>query len=412
MIYLKILSYIFIFSGILYLIISCVMSKNNKNQVKEKDKEHKFAILIPARYESKVIGRLLESIKNQTEKISMEDVYIIVESNKDPTISISNEYGCSIVFRKNISLARKGYALDDAIKYILGIGKEYSAYFIFDADNVLDKDYIKNMTETYDLGYDIGIGYRNCKNGNDSIVSAASALVFSMINTFGNKLKDKKQKNITISGTGFYIRGEFIKKWQAFPFHELTEDYELTLYSVLNDMTTYYNKKAIFYDEQPIKYKDTINQRVRWIKGYFTSRKNYIPKIKEKIRNSKINSKNIGSKIEVCMGVKPYILIVIGLLIYILSNMVYTFIYTFNGKIDKIFIYEILFVFLVVYIVLMIVTIIMLINEKNSIALSKKMKVKVLFYFPIFLITFLPCAIKALFIKDVKWERVEHTRNV
>ena len=43
--------------------------------------------------------------------------------------------------------------------------KDYDAYFIFDADNILEKDFIKNMIPIYYQGYDIGVGYRNIKNG-------------------------------------------------------------------------------------------------------------------------------------------------------------------------------------------------------------------------------------------------------
>ncbi len=408
MIILKIISWILILIGIIYLVCIKILSRKNTNPVSRKDSIHNFAILIPARDESKVIERLLISIKNQTKKIDMNDVYIIVERKDDLTIDIAKKYDCQIVFRGDISLSRKGYALDDGIKYILNNGKKYSAYFIFDADNVLDKNYLENMTKTYDLGYDIGIGYRNCKNGNDSIISAASALVFSMINTFGNKLKNNKEENSTISGTGFYIRGEFIEKWRGFPFYELTEDYELTLYSTLNNMTTYYNKKAIFFDEQPIKYKDTIKQRIRWIRGYFDSRKKYLPKIKDKLSESK----NKGSKFEIYMGVKPYIFMVIGIFLNLIVNFIDLFIYTFGGKISLLFLYEIIIVIVIIYFVLMIITYLLLLNEKDSIALKTCMKIKVLFYFPVFLATFVPCAIKAVLKKEVKWERVEHSRNI
>ena len=67
--------------------------------------------------------------------------------------------------------------------------------------------------------------------------------------------------------------------WKGYPFHTLTEDYELSSYATLNNLTTYYNTKSIFYDEQPLRFKDTINQRIRWIRGYFDVRKIYNKKI-------------------------------------------------------------------------------------------------------------------------------------
>lgn len=102
--------------------------------------------------------------------------------------------------------------------------------------------------------YDIGISYRNTKNSS-TLVAASSALTFSMINTIGNQLKSKYTNNLTISGTGYYIKGSLVEDWQGFPFNTLTEDYELTLYSTLNNLTTIYNEKAIFYDDNQIVLK-------------------------------------------------------------------------------------------------------------------------------------------------------------
>ena len=67
------------------------------------------------------------------------------------------------------------------------------------------------MINSIEEGYDIGISYRNTKNGS-TLVAASSALTFSMINTIGNQLKSKYTNNLTISGTGYYIKGSLSGK--------------------------------------------------------------------------------------------------------------------------------------------------------------------------------------------------------
>ena len=94
---------------------------------------------------------------NQTFKINPNDVYVIVENKEDKTVEITNKHKMNIIYRKDLTKKRKGYALDDAIKEILKQNKKYEAYFIFDADNILDKEYIKEMTKNIKEGYDIGI---------------------------------------------------------------------------------------------------------------------------------------------------------------------------------------------------------------------------------------------------------------
>ena len=292
----RILSLLLFIIGLLIMFILKFLSRKNNNWPKVKKGGHNFCFLVPARYESKVIEGLLISIKNQSVKVNMKDVYVIVESLKDETVNICKKYSASVILRKKLNLQRKGYALDEAVKEILLKKQKYDAYFIFDADNVLDKNYIKNMIPIFDKGYDLASGYRNCKNGNKSVVAAASALTFSLVNTVFNNKKNKETRNITFSGTGFYVRGYLIEKWKGYPFHTLTEDYELSSYATLNNLTTYYNTKSIFYDEQPLRFKDTINQRIRWIRGYFDVRKIYNKKMiksinkndKNKYRNQKV----------------------------------------------------------------------------------------------------------------------------
>lgn len=385
--------FILITIGIIWLLIDYILSYFNSNVPKEKNNKGKFAILIPARDESRVIEELLNSILNQTRKINSDDVYVIVEEESDKTVELVKNKNMNIVFRHDLSKKRKGYALDDAIKEILEQKKHYDAYFIFDADNVLDKDYIKNMEEAYEDGYDIGIGYRNTKNGNDSVIAAASSLTFSMINTLGNEHKTKCNNTLTISGTGFYIKGDIIEKLSGYPFNSLTEDYELTLYATLNDLTTTYVKNAIFFDEQPVKYNITINQRTRWIKGFFEARKKYIPLLLKKEIN-----KNFSSSFHQIMGVTPYILLIIGLLGILLINY-------FNVK-------NTIILILFVYLIMVLITSIMVLKENTYLNINNKMKIKVILYNPIFLTTYIICLFKAILNKDVKWLKIEHSKSL
>lgn len=390
---------IFIISAFILLIYSYLVMPRCYLKPKKYNNKKRYCILIPARYESKVINNLLLSITKQTTKINPKDIYIIVESIKDKTVDIAKQYNMNIILRENLSLKRKGYALNDAVTYILKKQIHYDAYFIFDADNILDKDFIKNMEKSINEGYDIAIGYRNTKNSN-TLVSASSALTFSMINTMLNERKNKYHNNLTISGTGYYIKGSIIEEWNSFPFHSLTEDYELTLYAILNNLTTTYNKKAIFYDEQPDNFNISLKQRTRWVKGYFEARKKYINKIS---KSETKNDPNFASKVNAFLGVTPYIYIIIGLLIILVNILITKGITTFLC-------YLTIFL-LLIYTVLVLFTIIMLKKEKNNLNISKSMKIKVIFYNPIFMLSYIICLLRTIFIKDIKWDKIDHNKN-
>ena len=392
----RIISEIIITISILTLLYKYLIMKKNTNYPQKEKNGHNYAILIPARNESLVIEKLLISIENQTKKIKPEDVYVIVETKKDKTVSIVEKHKMTIVYRKNLNKKRKGFALDDAIKEILKSNKKYDAYFIFDADNILDKNCIKEMTKSFDEGYDIGIGYRNTKNSKN-LVSAASALTFSMINTIGNKRKSKYTNNLIISGTGYYIKGTIIESWKGFPFNSLTEDYELSLYSILNNLTTTYNDSAIYYDEQPEIFDVTITQRSRWVKGYFDARRNYIHKIRKSISKK---DKNYASKITALIGVNPLITLIIGILLLLIDSIT-----SFKN-----FIISLLIIFILIYITLMIFTYIIIKKEENKLDI-KVSKILLIFYNPFYLLSYIYCLYIAVTKKDLGWQEIKHTNN-
>lgn len=385
-----------IYAGILFLRGNAAL-KQNSLQLKPRKIKPRVAILVAARDESKVIAGLLESIQRQTVNVPPEDVYVIVETLDDPTVQICKRYHDTVILREDLNKQRKGYALDEAIRQILARDRHYDAYFIFDADNILSEDYLEEMLKIYATGYEIATGYRNSKNGNTNVISAVSSLTFSMINVMSNRNRATHGANIIFSGTGYYIAGDLIEEWQGWPFQSLTEDYELSLYATLHSLTTFYNEKAMFYDEQPTKYRQTVAQRVRWIKGYFSARKKYIPLIRVKKHGN-----NYGSLVKERIGVRPAIFAILGFLAIIVGVVIE--LCTLGKALDIIAAIPGILVF--VYIVLMLITIEMLKREKLD--LTTKTKLKAVLFNPIYLATYIPCALKALLKKDVSWTKIKH----
>jgi len=270
----------------------------------EANKEHKYGILIPARNESKVIRELLESIKNQSYNKNLVETFVIVESEDDPTCGIVKEFENTQVFiRQHLERKGKGHALNECLEYIF---KEhdngYEAFFILDADNVLDSKFIEEMNKTYDAGYQMALGYRNSKNWNDGWIASCSAVNFSMINTFQNKCRSRFNMNVIVSGTGFYIDANELRKLGGWPFTTLTEDYEISLYTTLNNLKSTYNEYAEFYDEQPTNLKVSWNQRLRWCKGFSQSNKIYK---KELFESAIYDKENRISKFELSLNILP-----------------------------------------------------------------------------------------------------------
>lgn len=389
-----IISIILISIGVTLFLLSFIFEYTRKQNLKKRTVKD-YAIIIPARNESKVIKNLLDSIKLQNP--NMDNVYVIVEDKKDETVKIVKEYGGNIYVRKNIeNRRRKGYALDECLKDILK-KKHYDLYFIMDADNILGKNFINEMLKTYKKGYDIATSYRNIKNSSN-IISSCSGLTFSFMNTLFNEYNNHMHKSMIISGTGFYISGELVEKLNGYPFHSLTEDYELTLYAEANNISSYYNKNAIFYDEQPTKMKDSIKQRTRWVKGFLEARK--------------IRLKDIKDDYSKLMGIIPYLFIIIGIAILLISNFGLSIHYliTSNNLFFTTF-KSFINILLVVYLILAALTFYVILKENSKLNMSLKYKILSCLYNPIFLSTYIYCLIKALVTKNVAWEEIKHEKT-
>ena len=193
------------------------------------------------------------------------------------------------------------------------------------------------------------------------------------------------------------MTGDLIEEWQGWPFRSLTEDYEISLYATLHGLKTFYNEDAMFYDEQPTKFGQTVAQRVRWVKGYFAARHKYIPLLRVRKRGW-----NLGSMRKECVGVKPAIWAVIGILCILVGLSIDLCMMGWGSWLP----WGILGIVMVVYVVLAVVTVIMIRREKTE--FTSAIKVQAVLFNPIYLVTYIPCALMAIFSKNVTWKKIEH----
>ena len=148
----------------LYLIVGFFGKAKKYPEAKQ---EHRYAVVICARNEEKVIGNLLDSIAAQRYPKDKLHVFVIADNCTDATAAIAREKGATVYERHDPEHARKGWALGfgfDKIREEFGIDF-VDGYMIFDADNLLHPDFVKEMNKAFDEGkLDVITGYRNTKN--------------------------------------------------------------------------------------------------------------------------------------------------------------------------------------------------------------------------------------------------------
>lgn len=371
----------------------------------------KFAILIPARDESKVVEANIKSVLQSDYPKDKLELYLIVESEEDETVKIAAKYERTHVFvRQHLDRVGKGYALEECLTDIQARGEKYDAFLILDADNVVTRDFLLRMNEAYQAGYDLACGKRDNKDWNASVVSAASGLSFTAVNLLVNKPKTYLGKTVIVSGTGFFIRASRLEELGGWPFHSLTEDYEITRYSSCYGWKTGYVEDAVYYDEQPLKIGPSIVQRSRWVKGFFTVRGRY-NKIRRKLKKEQRKNMNLKerAKQEFLSGIIPFLMVCVDLILYMVCVVTFFILsLVFQNGEAYLFGIRLLLVFPAVYILLTLLTVYLLFSERKTMKISNAMKVKVTFFHTFFLLTYAACAVRAIFMPNT-WERIDHT---
>ncbi len=383
---------------------------------KDTDVKHKFAILVPARNESFVIDSLLRSFDRCDYPKELFDLYVIVESEADPTVEICKKYSNVITFvRPNLDIKTKGGALDQCIKHIVNDGiaekKGYEAYFVFDADNVIAPNFLTEMNKSFDEGYEFCLGYRNSKNWNDGWIASCSALTFSMINTFQNKCRARFTQNILVSGTGFYMSARIINNLAGWPFYTLAEDVEISNYAVMNNIKATYNEFAEFFDEQPTTLKTSWNQRLRWVKGYAQVHKKYDKKM---FKSALFSKENRICKFEFSINIIPVLVPIASTFIYIIFMLVLGFVGL--GMHVPAWQYCSAFIYfgiasLCLYAFFFFYAMALLLAERKHINITFKNAVITCFMNPFFLAIYIPIFISLLFKKEVTWTQINHVTN-
>ena len=293
------------------------------------DKYTKFAVLVPARNESKVIHNIINALKAQSYPKEYFDVWFITESEEDPTnkIAVKNHFHYFVRDQLTPDRRTKGYALDECIQYFKRENLIYDAYMIFDADNVMEKDFIKKMNDLRETGVQVGTGYRNFTNASMNWLTCCSATLFTYMNTFTSRGRTILFKKATLSGTGYYIDRQVIDDAGGWIFNGLTEDTELTGYCYYHDVCMRYYPIAMFYDEQTPSMRVAHSQQIRWVWGYFYD-KEKVRKNKDKVNYHTLSKvRHNTAMFEYKTGIVPFaatmvvnfFLIVISIILAILS---------------------------------------------------------------------------------------------
>lgn len=381
------------------LVISiCSLVKLKDKPILEK-KENRFMAIIPAHNEEMVIENLVNSLKNQDYPKDRYDIYVIADNCTDRTAQIAKDAGAIVYERFDAQHKTKGYSLQWFLQQKIKEDAPYDAFCVFDADNIVDVNFLKNMNKKLCQGETVVQGYRDIKNPTDSWITAGYAIFYWTMNRFYHLARYNVGLSPLINGTGFMVRFDVIKPdgWNT---KTLTEDIEFSLKRIIKGQKLGWATDAIVYDEQPVGFKQSWSQRSRWTVGHIQCMKEYTKQLAVAVKEHK-TLMNFDGLLYI-LGSIPMFIVTIALLLL-------NFVMYFGSGMStaELGINIVRYIVPTFFLPILVGMIIMKLDKKPIKPMAKGLAL-----YPVFMGSWLLINFKCLFKQDTKWEKIEHVRNI
>lgn len=398
-----------------FIILVAGWNQRKKDQVKTHDPQKSFALVVAAHNEENVISYTIESLKNLEYPKELYDIFVIADNCTDDTAEVARKAGALVHERTDTTLKGKGYALAWMFDRIFKMDKKYDAVAVFDADNLVSSNFLSRMNDMLCEGHKAIQSYLDIKNPYDSWVTLTYSMMYWITNKMFNQTRHNLNMWCTIGGTGFCLDTEVLKQipWDATC---LAEDLEYTVKLVLNDIRVSWCGDAAIYDEKPITFMQSWNQRKRWMQGHVdVFSRFFIKLIKKGFKERKLTPIDLA-----LYNFQPINIVLTSLISLILYLVVYIpdlHIQSFSVKqVIDMQLLEPWAMYLDIGFLKVFPTFFLYMLPVLILILEKKFNLRVLFgmlWFPIFAITWIPIIILGIINRNKKeWNHTLHTRQI
>jgi cellulose synthase/poly-beta-1,6-N-acetylglucosamine synthase-like glycosyltransferase len=228
------------------------------------------SILIPARNEEAVVGRLLHRITQLTYPKDRLEVVVIDDASTDSTGKIADEFAKAHSFVKvihrstNIGGKGKACALNDALRHTNG-----EIVLLFDADYHPQVDIVEKLAG-YFVDPEVSVVQGRIVVLNEPKTLTSRLVALERIGGYGvdQLARDRRGLITQCGGTVCGIRRSLLDHLDGWDEKMLTEDTDLTFLAYEAGFKIRYASEAECYEEAVDTWRAYWRQRHRWAKGH------------------------------------------------------------------------------------------------------------------------------------------------
>jgi cellulose synthase/poly-beta-1,6-N-acetylglucosamine synthase-like glycosyltransferase len=227
----------------------------------------RFAILIPAHNEEKVLTRCLDSIRNLNYEERLCETFVIADNCSDKTVEVAKRYKVGILERTDVVNRGKGYAL------AWGLGRvnlsDYDAVVIVDADCILQENLLLAFNGRLQAGQKVLQARVGIFNRKQSFLTYLLYLGNLMENFLFYGGREKLGLSSFLRGTGMCFSTEILRRHNWGGFSE-TEDLEFSLKLMEEGTRISFVPETGVLAIQPAGLQTAYTQKRRWAGGTFS----------------------------------------------------------------------------------------------------------------------------------------------
>ncbi|MCB0403235.1 MAG: glycosyltransferase family 2 protein [Bdellovibrionales bacterium] len=225
---------------------------------------HRFAIAIAAHNEESVIAETVLRLLTMHYPKDRYDVHVVGDYCTDQTVALACRAGAIAHNRQEGPRTGKGAALTWLFRKILE-GNSYDAVVVFDADTLVDPDFLGTVDRYLCNGAKVVQGQHrivNPESGWFAALTEAKFLIDNLSQNLGRSYWGMSAKNM---GDSIALHRSVLAElgWGE----GLTEDFQLRQRLLLAGYRICYAPEAVGFGEAPPTWEQAKTQRIRWMQG-------------------------------------------------------------------------------------------------------------------------------------------------
>lgn len=259
----SVLFYYFLLA-VLYIIILSVAALIGKSKTfPESTSFKRICLLVPCYKEDTIMMSVAKALLTLNYPKEYFDIVLIADSFKPETLALLRTLPI-IVIDPKLERSSKANSLNYAMAHL---PKQYDIALISDADNVMEKDFLRKINNAFAAGCVIVQGQRVAKNLNTpyAILDAASEIIN---NHLFRKGSNALGLSASVIGSGLAVNYTLLKT-ELGKIDTVDEDKPLQLNLFESGNKIYYLEGALIYDEKVSTSQAFQNQRRRWLSSQF-----------------------------------------------------------------------------------------------------------------------------------------------